>query len=168
MGTDIIAYIEVGTDYGSRKVVFGELSLARDYTLFAFMAGVRAEPGWEPVAEPRGLPDDVSLEVVLGSLLYIDDALGALNADRFCTREQAESWVESGLSEFSGRHGIEAVTTPYRHSISWLDLDELDEVQRRYRGLVGSEHREFTALIAAMRTLESPGAPAPRLVFWFD
>lgn len=59
MGCDIHAHVEVKVsgkwEHYSAPVV------DRNYRLFARMAGVRSNGDEEPVAEPRGIPDDISL-----------------------------------------------------------------------------------------------------------
>jgi hypothetical protein len=84
MGCDIHAYVEVQCDQDWLKVgpVFASWHYRpdcplsdwntprtdhpiqwRDYTLFGILAGVRNRSGNQPIAEPRGLPPDVSPEV---------------------------------------------------------------------------------------------------------
>jgi hypothetical protein len=170
MGCDIHCCIEYASSRrsdGSRwdYTPFAcELNVGRDYDLFALMAGVRGERGIIPVCEPKGLPEDVSTVFLLRSGYQIDDELAAHEADGYCSREEAEQWVRDGSSEYIGGS---AVTNPDWHSPSWLNVAELEEVQRRYRLLHGADHREFGAIIAAAQALDNEQGGRSRLVFWF-
>ena len=60
MPCDIHAMIEVkipGAD-GWNAVCQGALYVPQDYALFAYLAGVRAFDGIEPLVPPRGFPED--------------------------------------------------------------------------------------------------------------
>lgn len=72
MGTDIHTYVEVQTAKGWQQVSgrhFGPWGRdfapfdSRSYGVFAFLAGVRNYSAVEPIAEPRGFPDDASPNV---------------------------------------------------------------------------------------------------------
>lgn len=58
MGTDIHAHVEVKV--GGKWLHFNAPHVDRDYRLFTKLAGVRDVEDVEPIAQPRGLPDDVS------------------------------------------------------------------------------------------------------------
>jgi hypothetical protein len=94
VGCDIHAYVEVQGDRGWQKVgaVFDNPDYRpespsndwntprtdhpirwRDYEMFAIFAGVRNRFGIVPIAEPRDLPPDVSLEVRRLSKKFDDD-----------------------------------------------------------------------------------------------
>jgi hypothetical protein len=73
MGCDIHAYVEIrrdGTWHHFDEKVFGHGGLTaepfdwRDYGLFGFLADVRNYSRSPVIAEPRGIPDDVSPEVL--------------------------------------------------------------------------------------------------------
>ena len=62
MGCDIHMHVEI--KQGGRWHLWAQCSMHRDYNLFSLLAGVRQEDDSpRPIAEPRGLPADVS-EVV--------------------------------------------------------------------------------------------------------
>jgi hypothetical protein len=64
MGCDIHTTIECQTPSGRwESVPHFELFDFRNYNLFAWLAGVRNYTDIQPIAEPRGLPDDVSDQV---------------------------------------------------------------------------------------------------------
>lgn len=64
MGCDIHAWIEID-QFGDEKLYwpFASLHFSRDYTLFAYMAGVRNRDNVTPVAPTRGVPSTVSMTV---------------------------------------------------------------------------------------------------------
>ncbi|MCB6366621.1 hypothetical protein LI291_10600 [Intestinibacillus massiliensis] len=59
MGCDIHVHIEVQNEAG-KWLHHSAPDVKRDYGLFALMAGVRNYGKVQPIAEPRGLPDDIS------------------------------------------------------------------------------------------------------------
>lgn len=72
MGCDIHSYAERKTDgqwhhvvgvFGSSKYPSNEPFDWRDYSVFAFLAGVRNYSDVTPIMEPRGLPEDASQSV---------------------------------------------------------------------------------------------------------
>jgi len=81
----------------------------RNYGLFAILAGVRNYWGINPIAEPRGVPDDVS-----------DETLGEYATE--CDEQQATKWISKGYSKRL-RNG--QVSCPDWHSASWFTLEEL-------------------------------------------
>ena len=141
-----------------------DVNIGRDYDLYALMAGVRGEEAIVPVCEPKGQPEDVSAAFLLHSSCRIDDELAAQEVDGYCSREEAERWVKEGASLYIGEG---AVTDPDWHSISWLNVAELEEVQRRYRLLRDTDHLQLSAVIAAMHALDNQQGGRSRLVFWF-
>lgn len=130
MSCDIHAYIEYKSHDSWRSFSSDELKLGRDYMLFALMAGVRLEYV-TPVMPPRGIPDDLSWEAREDYHLQLIDGDERNLPEHCCTREQAERYVKYG-SKRVVFDGIEYVIHPDWHTPSWLTLDELREVQRRY------------------------------------
>lgn len=59
MGCDIHLYVEI--KIGGQWYVYNHPHVPRNYELFAIMAGVRNYDKILPIAEPRGIPEDVSL-----------------------------------------------------------------------------------------------------------
>lgn len=115
MGCDIHWFIEVQQDDGHWKSVPLGINddLGRNYRLFARLADVRNYDGEEPIAEPRGLPADVSDEVKKDSWEYgmdghshswlsLEELLAAFDQPRegdFCGVVDAEGfrqWKEKG------------------------------------------------------------------------
>jgi len=62
MGCDIHTNTEVKKDWIWENVNFEPFGW-RNYNMFSLLAGVRNYGIIKPMAEPRGLPDDVSIEV---------------------------------------------------------------------------------------------------------
>ncbi len=64
MGCGIHAYLEIKVDDTWHH--FSNINIRRNYEVFSRMAGVRSyRNSPEPIVEPRGLPEDISLVVAL-------------------------------------------------------------------------------------------------------
>ena len=70
MGCDIRMSIEVKID--DTWHYYGEANIKRNYELFSRLAGVRGT--LEPIAQPRGLPDDISPILVASAKRWEGDA----------------------------------------------------------------------------------------------
>jgi hypothetical protein len=70
----------------------------RNYALFAILADVRNDPGYESIAPRRGLPEDISPEVkdYFGSFLPDHDEYDEM-PPRPQEKEQLDAWITSGL-----------------------------------------------------------------------
>jgi hypothetical protein len=168
MGCDIHAYIEYvnGTNHVGEKDYWGfgkRTRIWRDYWLFALMAGVRNYWDVKPVAEPRGVPKDTSYDVREDYLLYVSE--NCPDEQGNCSKEDAKRWLEYNCSQQWDENRI---TGPDWHTPSWLTLDELKLVLKRYieenpYDIKRPYGKELNAIIAAMEKL-----PDSRLVFWFD
>jgi hypothetical protein len=99
----------------------------RNYNLFAMLAGMRngidkTGDGYEPIAEPRGMPDDLSVEL-------LEHMQRCLHQD-YCARR--------------GEPRSHAIAWPGEHSGSWLRLDEvLDYFERPHPA---AQHQGWIAL----------------------
>ncbi len=154
MGCDIHCYIECRDPKQPRWRDFGgRINPGRDYRVFEKLAGVRGFD--EPEVHPRGFPNDSAYKASDDYWLYITDTEG----DGYCTREQAERYVEGGCVWCN--EDKQRVSHPDWHSHSWLTPDEFE------RAITGFEAPEYKAILAAMRSFESQGCES-RLVFWFD
>lgn len=173
MGADIHCYIEHGR---RRKSHDGEgeeiywsafnysgLNPGRNYDVFGALAGVCRDDN--QMFELRGLPDDLGFAARMDNQLYVvaDDDPSAEH-ERFCSRSNAESWVNSGCSKWANDKKT-TVTHPDWHSHSWLTPAE-------WRQVIEAEYEygpddEYFAIAAAMEELERRGELV-RIVFWFD
>lgn len=90
----------------------------RNYELFAVLAGVRNYGDITPIAEPRGIPGDISEETFQDFTLRVDDDKEDAGEDGYCSAAQAASWK----SEFL-RPGV--IAGPDWHSASWFSVAEL-------------------------------------------
>ncbi len=80
--------------------------------------------------ESRGLPKLISYPVEWKYTLFVHD-----NDEKdSCTRSQAEKWVSSGSSEW-WNEDHSRVTHPDWHSASWLNAQELEQVQEAYAAI---------------------------------
>jgi len=155
MGCDIHAYLDWdefkkrdGTYY-ARNIA--ELHIGRDYLLFAIMAGVRKYGAdIKTVAEPKGLPPNISYVVENEYTLYVCDDKDCNNETGICSRKEAENYIKYG-SEWWGKLKLQ-VTHPDWHSTSWLNVEELKKVQ----GIYSSTRRSEPNNIAI-----KPGDPIP-------
>lgn len=98
----------------------------RNYRLFAVLAGVRNDYGIEPIAEPRGVPDDVSKDVLkeyVYEVLDHEPTDDEQEARRCCSAANAERWIRNGSSHWIEKGRI--LSGPDWHSASWLTLREL-------------------------------------------
>lgn len=109
----------------------------RNYALFSMLADVRngvgfagcdTGDGYLPIAFPKGIPIDVSPEVMKEFTVSVDEDNPP---------ELLESWVRK---KFSIRIDEKTVTDPDWHSASWLTVRELDaynwNMKSRVRGWV--------------------------------
>lgn len=156
MGCDIHCYIEYRYPKHDDWTSFGgRINPGRNYGLFAKLAGVRNYDDVTPVAEPRGIPADMSDGTGRSYWMYVTEAPG----DGHCTPEVAKQYVQYGAKYKDERENF--VSNPDWHSHSWLTPDE-------YAVAIGdSGEPEYDAILAAMRSFEENGFQA-RIVFWFD
>jgi hypothetical protein len=170
MGCDIHAYIEkveTFNDGCKHATCWARLSLQRDYTLFALLAGVRYHPrahGFS-AGKTKGLPPDVlSYRVKEDAFLRIVD--GEREDERTCTRADVESWPRYDNlclpHPYYGDHSDQYVMHPDWHSHSWMTVAELEQAQRHYSS------PDLFAVLGAMRALNGDEPERSRLVFWFD
>lgn len=176
MGTDIHAYLDYDFPSDCSDSVgtsgFGRFRISRDYTLFSLIAGVRG--GFEPVVEPRGLPEKVSYQVENDNRLYVlDEGAEEVYEEGVVSRQTAEEWVDDGSSKYMPGSDKRFVTHPDWHTHTWLTTAELKEVLRRYDTDLtpwrwGDTVMTLKALIGAMEGIESCAGYKARLVVWFD
>lgn len=110
MGCDIHCYAEKKTRCGY-KVVLKNAFDYRDYGLFGFLADVRNYSNIPPISIPRGLPQDVSLEVKSYTCLNFGHSYSWLSVkeladydydftieDRRCTVEVEPGFLNGGVT----------------------------------------------------------------------
>jgi hypothetical protein len=119
----------------------------------------------------KGFPGDVDEKSIEEDAFTVDDEasesdIGDILDDfRFCTREQAEEWVEEQDSILI-KNGY-GVTDPETFGQSWASLSEVKNVlhlceQHKVQGV-----HILRALVAAMDSLEKDGFNT-RIVYWFS
>ncbi len=75
MGCDCHLHMEIKTKGHDRWLHWGQVSPTRSYAMFAKMANVRNfGEDIEPIADPRGLPKDITLETQIDAGLWGRDA----------------------------------------------------------------------------------------------
>ena len=176
MGCDIHVHIEhrdADSKYANdwKSFAFDGVYFSRSYELFALMANVRNSSGWdrdsiEPVLYPKGIPNDLSWATECSYFLGVDSK----RVDhKSVSLESAQNWVDNGLSVIKSEESRkevkegDRVSCPDWHNASWMTLDELREVNKRYKYV----HLELRATIAAMASLKRSGQDV-RVVFYFD
>lgn len=175
MGCDIHAYVEYsenGKSWRNLTVNAGE----RNYVMFGILAGVRVSQ--EQLFEPKGLPSgELGYKTRADYWFRIvpEDQPDWADTEGWTSRENAERWIERGLSRASYDNGkLIEVSDPDAHSVSWMTASELSRAVDRYREVVGKywpNHTgaptEWVMILAAMQAAEANGSHA-RVVFWFD
>lgn len=136
MGCDIHAHVEIKINNTWHH--YNKIGLQRNYELFGKMAGVRGDA--KPIAEPRGLPPDLSV-------------VTKMEADRYGIDGHTHSWLTIGEMA-RVQTWLEDQNAPsHRHAI-WVEWGFL--CGNLYRDFI--THRDdFPAEIEDVR-----------LVFWFD
>lgn len=138
MGCDIHGFIDYDINYEEIYTRnFAKLSITRDYCLFTLLAGVRGDEiqGQKPISLPKGLPDKISCITQLEAYYLVLD-LEETTEHRCCTRSQAEKWGSKYADETK-----RWTHDPDTHSHSWLNVNEVEEVVRRYSMLKYEEKR---------------------------
>jgi hypothetical protein len=109
------------------------LDIGRNYDLFAILADVRngrgfagvvTGTGFDPISNPRGLPRDVSNDVINE---YASDFCPKRYAEGYTREmweEDARKWVSQGYSAVLTENPLR-VSCPDWHSTSWYTLKEL-------------------------------------------
>lgn len=159
MGCDIHGYIEYKRwpENESPYWDFGGCFGSRDYSMFGLMAGVR-QGGC--IVEPRGLPKDITRQVLWEYGLYVSDEENADDQEHTVSRERAAKWVNDGSSIWLED---KLVSGPDWHTPSYLSTEEFETCLNKRREMAWNYDFEWDAMLAAMKAL-----PDARLVFWFD
>jgi hypothetical protein len=107
---------------------FAKLRISRNYWLFTLLSCVRGEAIQGQEGMPaKGLPKSLSYTVRDEAYVTVCDDELPLYDDGFCTRKDAERWGGNYVDEEK-----RFIHHPDWHSHSWLSLDEVKEVIRRY------------------------------------
>jgi hypothetical protein len=175
MGADIHAHIEVVrlitlTDTTATITeYFAQVSIARDYTLFEVLAGIRHNPqlaqSLASTGKAKGFPPNISSAVHSAITYQIDDELSEFEVDGYCSAREAQSWVAEGASRYDDENRA-TVTDPDIHTASFMTAKELERANEAYRQITGQPHYKINAVIAAMTALNNDTCES-RFVFWF-
>lgn len=178
MGCDIHTYVEKKIDgvwtalYGESPYDNGKISLEgwlytdRSYRLFAVLAGVRSyNDGIQPIAPPRGFPDDITKEVrndfdgehtpswfTLSELLAFDWHKPYLNK-AYTTQEQADRFLTIGQTPGSYRERL---------------YDDMPCLVEWSSPLIHPEHLFITEALYKLKYLSDGKHDDIRFIFWFD
>jgi hypothetical protein len=111
----------------------------RNYAVFAMLANVRNHHGdsdeerFDPISEPRGLPDDMS------------DTLKEISGRHYPEQEDGESDEDFAQRETAHEQRLDAIKAKYgatwlgEHSESWVTLEELQKYRADKRNLLVKE-----------------------------
>ncbi len=92
----------------------------------------------KPSFEEKGIPKDISWRIADEYTFYVVENEDDVD-DRSCTRSQADSWLASSSSEVWEHYingNILRVTNPDWHTGSWLDIDEVKTLTKRFREIL--------------------------------
>jgi hypothetical protein len=166
MGTDIHLFVEHRLNPGGEyfSLTEGEFNLPRDYEIFAALAGVRTAE--RPLIEPRGFPQDASSDAHQGYYHRVSDEEQDFDEWWSIERpEDAQNYVDRGLSQKKSWRDTELVSAPDAHHPSWLSRSELLTALSR-AGLDPEKlSPEYRIVVAALDLLADGDG---RVVFWFD
>lgn len=147
----------------------GEFS-SRFYAMF-YALGLNGREE-EQVVPLRGCPEDISYETLDEVALKIDSEMNEVFPhDRYCTREDAESYHKNGTPYYDE----ERIFDPDFHSFGWCSISELEECLASasqkieyYSDYVFRVLSEWRSVIAYMKSMESDGLFECRAVYCFD
>ena len=154
MGCDIHIYAERFTLSGWVLVncdCIGDLE-SRSYGTFGFLAGVRNYSDVPCIAEPRGLPDDVSLEVEKDYDDWRDDAHSAswLGIGELATFDYDAIMEDRRVTKQTGPRSFNGGCT----------CEPGGGKSMSYRDFLGD------GFVKAVQSMQAAGVE--RIVFWFD
>jgi hypothetical protein len=134
-------------------------------------AGVRAIDNFSPLFPPRGLPEAASIDLVNTFYLHIIEDESERFKEEDVLREEAEQWVEKGLScirdSWTKENGF--VSDPDSHTPSWLYLREIKAAFSHSSCAMKDMPKEFLVVLDTLESIEKHfGKDKARIVFWFD
>lgn len=146
----------------------------RNYNLFAILAdvrngrgfaGIKTGEGFNPIASPKGLPKDISNEILM---------IESCTVGEDYTIETLKKWVERGDSEWIIENQI--CTSPDAHSASYFTLKEILDFDWRQKTKFEDDVKLYSYsecvgnfLTETIPTLQKLGNDEDvRIVFWFD
>lgn len=143
MGCDIHAYIE---HYSKKDLVAGKcfvdsyssrVNFGRDYLLFGLIAGVRSMEA--PVVDAKGLPTNPPMSWECSNEYYLrivsDEEYETSKRDLLGQRLISKSKLEQISTYYGGKtqvNGQNMIPDPDYHTVTWLTLDELLMIRKRY------------------------------------
>lgn len=153
MGCDIHSHAERKNVRGEWEKIDGlEPFDMRNYSVFAFLAGVRNYSAIEPIAQPRGVPEDASQKVAEDYKDWDSDAHSAswLSVKELEDFDYGTPCEDRRATRQIAPHGFYGAFT----------VDPGEGVQTTVREFLGEGFFE------ELRQLTESGAE--RIIFWFD
>ena len=149
----------------------------RHYGMFAKLANVRNYWDIDPISEPRGIPEDVSFDILRKYMFtVVDDE----TYEKYYVDNERQIVSESKCNDFVKKYdcstkivdNIKFVDSPDYHSASWCTTEEMEnaieEILLQENGNYSDDAEEWLALLGAMKGYEMSGEYECRAVFWFD
>jgi hypothetical protein len=119
-----------------------------------------------PLFPERGFPANASPQIKYKYRLVVDDKSALEFPEHgFVTREQAEQWIEKGLSHYLDNEKS-YIKSPDFRSVSWLTALELEKVCDS-QSESGEDNIVFRAIVAMLKVLNEGDDKRSRIVFWF-
>lgn len=126
--------------YGNESKYQIKPNSSRNYDWFSILAnvrngsgfaGIKTGNGFDVIAEPRGLPDDISDKGLRFFCYIIDENVDEeieIDGQELYTvsKEDGDHWIYKGYSELRNIKGREYVTNPDYHSMSYLSIEDFD------------------------------------------
>jgi hypothetical protein len=122
----------------------------------------------------KGFPDDVVDESINEDAYVVNNEavesdIGDLVETRFCSTEEAQSWVDSGQSQFlhDGYFPKGKVTDPECYCQSWASYEEFTNLVENVKKHDSRLIHILNAFLAAMTSLQQDGYMT-RVVYYFE
>ena len=91
MGCDIHGVLQGRIEGGTWRSIL-EIEDTRNYAVFSALAGVRNYENIEPIAEPRGLPEDFDMKEAMLVMRYGDDPYVGDHSFSWLSLDELETW----------------------------------------------------------------------------
>ena len=189
MGCDISLFIEL--DDTKNEVPFSgnatalaaseimPFNIGRNYRLFAALAGVKSHSSIENLVTPRGIPDNISWELIPAFFQPIKEELENIPTNFiYCwheieahTRSEAQRLVDRNEATYNKEipgllKANTLITQQDAHTFGWLLLDEIKATIEINNIDISEEN--FPLIIDLMELIEKKiGVARTRLLFYF-
>lgn len=149
----------------------------RHYGMFAKLADVRNDWNIQPISEPRGIPEDITSEVLAKYMFRVVDnetyeKYYSDGEKQIVSEDMCNNFVEKYDCSIKIVDDCKFVGSPDYHSASWCTTEEMEnaieEILLQENGNYSDDAEEWLALLGAMKGYEMSGEYECRAIFWFD